>query len=257
MLIQIASDIHLDYRPSYKLEKLGDILILAGDIGQPFKANYIEFLKSLSEWKSVLLISGNHEYYSAGHTKNQIDEKISELCSSLPNVVYLNKGVYQLDNYVFLGTTLWTDIQNKPQVQTIMSDYSRIRVKKGQKKVKINPNDTMEWHRQELAWLLEQLEQYQEKQVLVITHHAPSYKSCQIYHTLKKEKNDSLPCVDDAYATSLEWICDRYTNLLFWFHGHVHQPLHYQLNQCQVICNPIGYPGQTFDSSQAVTTINL
>lgn len=255
MEIQFASDIHLDIRSFFQLEKRGDILILAGDIGQPFKANYRKFLSSLDGFKTILLVSGNHEYYSSSHTKPQIDEEIAAVCSKLPNVVPLQMSSFSLDNgTLVLGTTLWSRVDNEYEVESIMSDYVRIRVKQGERKVKIKTSDTLAWHEQELDWLLMQLEAHKEQPVIIVTHHAPSMQSCQIYHQHNPKKD--IPNVDDAYATSLEWICEKYPNITHWIHGHVHQPLAYKIGNCQVLCNPIGYPGQ-IASGQLPDTFTL
>ena len=65
--IQYASDIHLEIRPSKFrriLTPVGDILILAGDIGHPFRRTYAQFLDWCSRnFKHVILVPGNHEYY--------------------------------------------------------------------------------------------------------------------------------------------------------------------------------------------------
>lgn len=229
--MQYASDIHLDIRDSYCLEQQGEILILAGDIGQPFKPNYEKFLRSLGH-RLVLLISGNHEYYSASHTKEQIDQKLASYCQ-LPNIVPLQMQSYDLGDLLVLGTTLWSKIQDSALVESSMSDYQRIRVKQGQIKRKISAEQTRSWHQQELGWLLDQLEANRHRRIMIVTHHAPSFKSCKIRDPLTQ-----------AYATDLEWICEKYSNLEFWIHGHVHDQLDYKINQCRVLCNAIGYSGQ-------------
>ena len=73
MKIQYLSDLHLELMSTHKFSKLCekiipkcDILVLAGDIGDPLHHNdrYKFFLHSMSKkFKKVFLVSGNHEYY--------------------------------------------------------------------------------------------------------------------------------------------------------------------------------------------------
>lgn len=52
-------------------------------------------------------MAGNHEYY--GHSIDQIDQKIEEICHLYNNVTYLNrKSVDVSDEYTIAGCTLWS-----------------------------------------------------------------------------------------------------------------------------------------------------
>jgi hypothetical protein len=49
--------------------------------------------------------------------------------------------------------------------------------------------------------------------------------------------------MNGGYASDLtEFILDN-ENILFWTHGHMHDPSDYMVGQCRVICNPRGYVG--------------
>ena len=71
MRIQYLSDVHFEHYhdlkiPSIfrKIEAVGDVLILAGEIGYPSKKHYTEFIQYISEkYENIFLILGNHEYY--------------------------------------------------------------------------------------------------------------------------------------------------------------------------------------------------
>jgi predicted phosphodiesterase len=249
MRIQYVSDIHLDVRSSYRLDKEADILILAGDIGQPGKPNYRAFLESLGEYKHVILVSGNHEYYSSSKRKTDIDLELDRLCQSLPNVHYLHMSALDLgpEFPLILGTTLWTHIENVFSAQAIMSDYERIRVgPPNQRKFKINPNQTNEWHRLELAWLANKLNeaQVQGRQCIVVTHHAPTRASTRAYAV--QHPNDPLVGqVDDAFATDLDALIAQYTNIAIWVHGHTHCIVDEVIGTTRVLCAPVGYPNES------------
>jgi predicted MPP superfamily phosphohydrolase len=247
MQIQFVSDIHLDVRPSYKLEKLGDILILAGDIGQPGQPNYRSFLESLTDYKQVLLVSGNHEYYSSKKRKTEIDLQLDQLATSLSNVTYLHMSCLDLGPGlpIVLGTTLWTNIKNKAAAQLTISDYSRIRVgQAGQRKFKPSPDDTVKWHKQELSWLVGKLQQLSTenpgKPIIVVTHHSPTFASCDAYAAL--HPNEGRHC-DDAFATDLESLILQYRPLA-WIHGHTHCRLDHLVVETRVLCSPVGYPSE-------------
>ena len=70
MKIQYASDLHLEFTPNFNLvksipfEAVGDVLVLAGDIGYLHERKTYEtrFWKWASEhYKQVLIVPGNHE----------------------------------------------------------------------------------------------------------------------------------------------------------------------------------------------------
>lgn len=73
MKFQIASDLHLEFYKNININDFFDIskieepttLILAGDVGYPTHKNYEIFLSECSKiFKHIILIAGNHEYYS-------------------------------------------------------------------------------------------------------------------------------------------------------------------------------------------------
>ena len=59
MKIQYISDIHLEYLSEIpKINPVGDVLVLAGDIGHPFSSIYINFLIDVNnKFKKVFLIT--------------------------------------------------------------------------------------------------------------------------------------------------------------------------------------------------------
>lgn len=72
MRIQFASDLHLEFADNWRylkqhpLDKTGDVLVLAGDIGYLGDDNYSKhpFWDIVSEqYEQVLVVPGNHEFY--------------------------------------------------------------------------------------------------------------------------------------------------------------------------------------------------
>ena len=83
--IGYISDVHSELRKTHDAiahinSERCDILVLAGDIGNPFKQDnsYIRFLEACTEKaQHTLVVAGNHEYYqgnrfSIGQTKTKI-----------------------------------------------------------------------------------------------------------------------------------------------------------------------------------------
>ena len=90
---QLISDIHLEKR-KYKNNTIlehsvkANNLILAGDIGNPLKSNYKEYLKYCSDQhQKVFLITGNHEYWH--NSIEETDKLIQQICSPYKNIYFL------------------------------------------------------------------------------------------------------------------------------------------------------------------------
>lgn len=64
MIVQIYSDIHLEFYKSYpKIEKKAKVLILAGDIGKINNNIYTEFMAYINKtWEKTFYVLGNHEF---------------------------------------------------------------------------------------------------------------------------------------------------------------------------------------------------
>lgn len=114
MRLQYVSDIHLERLSRIpKLQQVGSHLALIGDIGDPYKYNYKEFLTYASyHYEHVFLVSGNHEYWT-NNSISQTDNCINLITSKLSNVTYLNNKVTKLNNYDVVGSTLWTSTTYK------------------------------------------------------------------------------------------------------------------------------------------------
>ena len=113
-----------------------------------------------------------------------------------------------------------------------MNDYKVIRITP--KYRKLNPTDTLNFHKDSKKYLLNQLQTLNEN-VFVISHHAPSYQS--IPQEYKKNANG-------AYCSNLDDIIINHPQIKYWVHGHTHTAFNYMIEGCRVICNPGGYPGQ-------------
>ena len=145
--IQYVSDLHLEFRGNkYKnlFRIVGDILCLAGDIcvcanPEDFEilVNFLNYI--CPQYKHVIHITGNHEYYTAGvkkitenNTMEAVDKLLKRLEGLIPNYHFLNCDLFELKinkkKYIFCGATLWANVSEKDKkvVESYMNDYKNI-----------------------------------------------------------------------------------------------------------------------------------
>lgn len=261
MKIQIVSDLHLEFNTDIEIENAGaDVLILAGDIclaehlysnptaglddriQKGWYANdairYRKFFKQISErFPKVLYVMGNHEHYSGRWSRTA--DILREEMARYGNMHLLENEKIVIDDVVFLGCTLWTDLNNDDpiteyHVRSMMNDYRSITQDINGKFHKLNPLLTKKTHRQSVEWLKMMLEEDKRKTV-IIGHHAPSHMSVH-----ERYKNETI--MNGAFVSNLEWMMMDTDHIAVWIHGHVHDPHDYVINKTRVLCNPHGYP---------------
>lgn len=258
MRVNIISDLHLEFGDL--VLPGGDVLLISGDVCEsrtlrkyrydplnimdghdnPKRLDRAQrfFIEEVgAKYRHAIYVMGNHEHY---HTK--FNRTWHELIAEMPdNVEVLENQSMEIDGVLFLGATLWTDC-NKGDPLTIqtlkngMQDYRAITHMKSGIYRKLIPQDTMEAHMRTKEFFSNELEQHPGKDVVVVTHHAPSYKSVHPHYAHDVHMNG-------GYASDLsEFILDR-PQIKFWTHGHMHDPSDYMIGDCRVICNPRGYKG--------------
>jgi predicted phosphohydrolase len=270
MNIQFLSDLHLDVSGFLDLPG-GDVLILAGDICEA-KALRSEFHQTktidrepgafpcydffysvLPKYKKVFMVMGNHEHYHGKFWKTK-----TELMSMLPpNVTLLENESEEYEGVLFVGATLWTDM-NKGDPLTLasmknyMNDYRVITYHYPQYNAyhKMRPEDTVKMHIESRRYIKQQAENNPEKPIVVITHMGPTHMSIN-------EKFRHEPISNGAYVSDLSNLILDNPNIKVWVHGHVHDPVDYMIGDTRVLCNPRGYvpweagngfwPGQYFE----------
>ena len=134
MKIQYCSDLHMEFHENMRfmkslpLEPVGDVLVIAGDVGYLVDSTipHLRFWKWASEnYRQVLMIAGNHEFYNNGDIAAQGDSWQNMF---LPNVGYYHNKVVRIDNVDFILSTLWSRIPvvDEFAIQNGMNDYSQI-----------------------------------------------------------------------------------------------------------------------------------
>lgn len=256
MLIKPLSDIHNEFQQFYIPEASTDkdtVLVLAGDIGVVDKIGTISatLLQASTQFKHVLYVLGNHEYYAGflQTTLRQVKDHILDL--GLTNVTVLEKTAIEIDGVVFLGATMWTDYDDKNPLtmynaQSSLNDFNLIRSLHKSEVAMVKPYEFYDIHIKTRKWLVTNIRKFkkQGKKVVVVTHHAPCKKS------ISPEYMGSV--LNGAFCTEMSEMILTY-NPDMWIHGHLHSSSDYLIGDCRIIANPRGYAthalNPTFDSS--------
>lgn len=243
MKLRIMSDLHLDFTPvnvdELNLQK-DEVVVFAGDLGE--QKLPVPFVKEVAaRVRQVIYIMGNHEYYGGKieTTAFEIREAIDRT-----NVFVTDRGVFEIDDVMFICATLWTDFGGgHPGIMQLaknyMSDYTHIRQGSAGDSwgavgsTNITPDFIYTKHHGDRVFLLDSLKENRDKKCVVVTHHAPSFKSVG-----PRFRNANG---NEFFFTNLEWMVDDHPQIKLWIHGHMHDNADYQIGETRVICNPRGY----------------
>jgi len=263
MKIALISDVHLEYNidKPFSLPK-ANILVCAGDIGSPFALSYKNFLKKVSKkYNTVIVISGNHEYYSQSpcqafsnpKTMLQTEEHIRNLCKEC-GCIYLQKETYDMDGLRFYGCTLWGDPINASTYfdcgNIIIDDHEKLWKSRHDSKYISDLeclDDYISLHNNHKEWLLNEISKPTSKTKIVITHHLPSLK-------LIEPKYSKSP-TNGYYASECEELVSKSD---LWLAGHTHKYIETKIcGEIPIYCNPICYPWEHKDEYNSKLVINV
>jgi Icc-related predicted phosphoesterase len=259
--LQIVSDLHLEFNDNIVINNAGaDILCLAGDIclaqhlyrhplGRDLPnnaenaeraAHYRRFFDHVShEFDQVLYVMGNHEHYSGRW--NDTAAHLREALEPWNNITLLDDAWLNFGNVRIVGTTLWTDLNNSDpltmmSMPQMMSDYRAITINRQGIYHKLRPVDTLAAH-YAARDLLRIATDGWAGDVIVLGHHAPSFHSVH-----EQYRNQGI--MNGAFCSNLDEFIMSQSKIKLWIHGHVHNEFDYMIEQCRIICNPLGYPGE-------------
>jgi predicted phosphodiesterase len=141
MKIAVCSDLHLEFGDiTLHNDQQADVLVLSGDIcvakdlmedNAAFanKSQKIhDFFKNCClMFPHVVYVVGNHEHYH-GDFKYTV-RHLKEMLYYLPNLHILDKETFELGDYVFVGGTLWTDMNKGDpltlfHIKSMMNDFN-------------------------------------------------------------------------------------------------------------------------------------
>lgn len=264
MKIAYASDIHLEFGDiQLKNTDNADVLILAGDImisTDLIEKEKVEFWKNAlwasrsekfhkffinccEEFKNVIYIFGNHEYYH-GDFATELDKTRGRL-SYLPNLHILDKQSIEIGGVTFLCGTMWTNFNNndpivKWDINKGMNDFhitkNSTRMLSEHKPGNFMTDDAYEDHLAFMEFLGNSLTSLEEdKKVVVVTHHNPS-----IICSLPEYRSDPLTF---AYYSNLDEFIISNPKINAWVCGHSHNRIDEMIGSTRILMNCRGYPG--------------
>jgi predicted phosphohydrolase len=236
-----TSDLHGQLPTHPREEDKNTILLLAGDVTEHMEKGsaLCTILRYLCDrFKYVVYTPGNHEYYKASILT--MDAKVRARMADVPNFRLLQGAEFiDFGDVRVVGATLWSDTsENVWEIEGGMNDYRFIRTgypKPGNSYLRpLKASDTTVLHREHVAKIESAVLAGEAlgKTVIVMTHHAPSYKSVAkrfIGHPL-----------NSAYVTDIKM--KAWPD--YWIHGHIHEHMCYEHEGCIVLANPMGYPGE-------------
>ena len=267
MKIKLVSDLHLEFSDCFINNDEGaDVLILGGDIciaqdlhDHPEPANtadqaaiangtglgrrqmtaqrFRDFFKRCSfQFPHVIYIMGNHEFYN-GKFYAAIDY-MREECAKYPNVYMLEQDMKIIDDVVFVGGTLWTNMNKRDPltmhaIEGMMNDFRIIRNDK-RNYATMSALDVAIRHDKTLGYIKHVVQEHKDKTCVVVGHHSPSFQSVNPIYA-----HETL--MNGGYHSDLSEFIMDHPQIKLWTHGHTHHPFDYVIGETRIVCNPRGY----------------
>jgi predicted phosphohydrolase len=208
--LQYISDIHLEYGNRPIISADATHLAICGDIGNPFHKSYKDLLHSASnEYEKVYIVAGNHEYWQNCQVSvEDVNKQIYNVVNQFNNVYFLNRSGDNINNrFNIIGCTMWTKIKEPSPITT--GDDEQIGI-----------HNINNMHKIDYTWLKSELDTYYEydnKNLIIVTHHAPSYK------LMKPSFNKNIyQNYYDRYYNDFDNLIDKNRFIHTWLCGHTH-----------------------------------
>jgi predicted phosphodiesterase len=227
MKIQYLSDLHLEFDTMPIPDVVGDVLVLAGDIGVGVThKDWVE--ECTKKFKNVIYVLGNHEFY--GHNMQKVQAQWANM--ELDNFYFLDNDWVTIDGVNFIGSTLWSDVH--PECP--LNDFYKISYKYPSGYGKFSTKEAKALFFKNKAWLLKTVEKLAGQRNVVVTHHAPSWKAQD-----PKYKNEG-GIVGSGFQTEIlhEF---NWKDILVWVYGHLHYNTEFMQNGIYCVANQRGYVG--------------
>jgi predicted phosphodiesterase len=239
MKIQYASDLHLEFsdNSSYlkhnPLKPVGDILVLAGDIGYLNDDNYSKhpFWDYVSEnFLQVIVAVGNHELYKY-YDLAQMPRGL--LCSIRENVKCYYDAVVQVENIDLIVSTLWAKIPLEEAYLTErgVSDFYRI-LCNGEPLTFDNFNRE---HDRCFHFIQDEVAKSNAEHIIVVTHHVPSFQLASPDFAGNR--------INGAFTVELEQYIES-SPIEYWIYGHSHRNINKIIGKTRCVSNQLGYVSQ-------------
>ena len=228
------SDVHNEHWKCNKLLAVTPdkeaILVVAGDIN--WKGRSVKDLDEVADnFLAVVAVLGNHDWWKLAL------QDTSKHISCKPNVHILEDSSIVIENILFVGSTLWTDMSSPAAIRMwpgVMNDARYIR---GTKYSKLRDWNLHLIHTNSVDYIGSHENSVVEyKAKVLVTHHAMSHLSIAPQY-MGSEYNV-------FYYTPLEYLLEGFD---YHLHGHVHKEVRQEVYGCKILSNPLGYPGENPD----------
>jgi Icc-related predicted phosphoesterase len=225
-LIRLISDTHLKpvasleeqstsvrdvFRQFEETQEHNVTLVLAGDIGDSYSEIYRRFLMSARKaYSNVLLVPGNHEYYTDGKKDmHVVQEHLERLCRET-GVTLLDNNSVVLNGIRFVGSTCWPIIPETLFKALRRAKYGLVaRITRNSHK--LDYADYKKLHDADVDYIQRTLNESKEPCV-VVTHYPPS-------NVVVDDRFEDDPYLTINYNSGL---IDKVPRMLLWCCGHVH-----------------------------------
>lgn len=256
MKIALCSDLHLEFADIIlKNDENADVLILGGDICLAKELPYADskkgqryrdfFSRCAFQFPHVIYIMGNHEHYN-GTFQHSAEFIRAEVCK-YDNFYFLDKESKEINDTVFIGGTLWTDMNKEDPITLwdigrMMNDFRIVlnnarTVGSSNIPAKFLPDDAVIDHKSMLNYIDDTLKDVAPwKNVVVVGHHSPSKQST------KPQYEDDYH-MNGGYSSNLDEFIINRPQIKLWTHGHTHHKFDYMIGSTRIVCNPRGYEG--------------
>jgi predicted phosphohydrolase len=216
------------------------VLVLAGDIDVDARAVDLA-LRMAPEFRAVVQILGNHEYYRWGSPQRlpvKLHNRVVE--AGAANVHVLENGAVDVGGVRFIGATLWTDFNAGDaaamyDARNVMNDFRRIRYGPSGAPYahRFLPRDARFLHRISRDFIEQAVGEAHDvgRTPVVVTHHAPYPPA-----------GPNGPPLSFSYGSDLAALIERCRPSL-WIHGHTHESVDTWIGSTRVVSNPRGYAG--------------
>jgi Icc-related predicted phosphoesterase len=294
MKIALASDIHLEFGPIVLDNTEGaDVLVLAGDIcvakhfvdGRPtymqhLAKEYCQFFAHVcQEFPQVVYIMGNHEHYSGdvAHSYSILREHLD-----YGNLHILEKETWHHQDVIFIGGTLWTDMNRSDPLTLMhtkgsMNDFREVinsnrMVVRNVPVYERNPlwtddgknggqyskdatgamiNIGYKSKEEPARWTPEDSVEDHETMLgyikQIVAERADEKFVVVGHHAPSSlsiaERFKHDTLMNGAFHSRLDEFIEQRPQIKIWFHGHMHNNSNYWVGETRVVCNPRGYVG--------------
>lgn len=278
-LVRLVSDLHLEVRngiptdifPEEETPNITIILVLAGDIGDPFSEIYKTFLeRAKCRYEIVIVVPGNHEFYNdnviastdernkdmLSRTFNQSNRKtviceaksknrsyqqcivqMETVCRET-SCTFLNNSCTTIDNKIkFIGSILWGHIS---EIERTLIENEEPNVfkytKMGDQKFTIDIFNDL--NKKCIKYLNEEIAKTDSHlKVIVVTHYAPSDKMLAERFVHSTIQSTFYCNVENLFRPPV----------VAWFSGHVHDGKTIYINGIESTSNSYGVEKEVQD----------